>query len=200
MVPSKLCPYEGVQLGGVIDYYRKATGKSNPADSGFISLNASINKDKANRVFIVDADDNCYWEAYDNECWIEFDFKRNRLNITGYTLNSFSWEYLREWKVIASIDKIEWKDIDHETLSAAPEGSDKISTYFQVDTPFFARYIRIIRIGTRFSTLYPNLFVLRTIDFFGKFFSWRELNKLSRIRKYWKFYAYNFFMTFILSA
>ena len=180
MIPSKSCPYKGDPLGGVIDYFRKTTGKSNPAASGIVSLNSSVNSDTVNRVFIENAEEDCYWEVYDDKGWIEIDFKKNRFYITGYTLNCYSWEFLREWKVIASINRKNWSDIDHETLSAAPEGTGKISKYFQVDTPFFARYIRIIRLGTRFETQYPNTFILRTMDFFGKFYYWRDLNRLSR--------------------
>ena len=200
MIPSRLCSYNGVPLGGVIDYFRNVTGKTNPAEAGLISLNASSNKETVNRVFMLNLDDSTFWEAIDSEGWIEFDFKMNRLHITGYTLNCFYYEYLREWKVNASKDRIKWKDVDHETLSAAPEGNEKISKYFQVDTPFFARYIRIIRIGTRFHELFPTHFILRAVDFFGKFYSWRDLNRLSRLRRFCEFYIRNFIMTFLLSS
>ena len=200
MVSSRLCSYNSVPLGGVIDYFRKATGKSNPAEAGLISLNASSNKETVNRVLMLNLDAYTFWQGIDSEGWIEFDFKRNRLNITGYTLNCFSFEYLREWKVNASIDRINWKDIDHKTLSAAPEGNGKISKYFQVDTPFFARYIRIIRIGKRFHEQYQYNFILRAVDFFGKFYSWRDLNRISRLRRFCEFYIHNFIMTFLLSS
>ena len=199
-VSSKSCTFEENPLSGIVEYFRKTTGKSNPVDAGLISLDASGSKDTAHYV-LSDVGDSSSgeWNTDDNEGWIEFNFLRNRFAITGYTLHCYPWEYLREWKVFTSINKKDWKEIDNRTLSAPPEGGGRVSKYYQVSNPFFVKYIRIKRIGTRFSDMYQYSFILHRVEFFGVFHSWKDLRQLSCVRKYRNFGITKFIVTLLLS-
>ena len=172
---SKNLPYDGTDhFNGIIKYFRDETKDKDPANYGLITLSSSCTSD-AHNIFVDESDGTKgYWACAGIGSWIQLGFKRNRVALTAYTIYCYGWDFLREWKVLASDDNKTWRTISHKTLSKQPEGSELFSLVFNTDYILSRKYIRFVSLSNRFQG--DTAFPLHRIELFGMFFSSKDIN------------------------
>jgi hypothetical protein len=161
------CPYvEGHEFEGIIhDLTAKYGG--NVHEKGIVNITSS--GDGRNKPYqVADHDWNDAWHSTRmQDAWICFDFKRQRLALSHYTLRSggSSANFPVSWVLEGSNDGTNWTGVDSRNTQELKD-NHKVKTFesSQNRSRFF-RYFRLKHVGRDSSD--QNHLVLASVEFFG---------------------------------
>ena len=152
---------------GIISHLRAKCG-GNPHIQGIIDITASSNlSSKCHQ--LVDYHWNGYWSSNDSQnSFVQFDFKANRVILTGYSLKSdgnTSW-HLISWAVEVSNDAQTWDIVDIRNTRALD--GKYITKTFECSKQLMTmhRFVRIRQVGYNSGNSYNMK--LSSIEFFGR--------------------------------
>lgn len=167
------CNYKGNELSGIFSYFKEASqddsfkitsgGYPNPAKP--ITNLISYDEDNLNETYVN------YHDQIPNseEGWIEFDFIKNKVNLSSYTLRSGSngSSQPRAWKIFGSIDGEIWDVLDAKDNNSQLSGAYQQHRFECVNNNKFYRYIRYSQKKSLFHEKYNFGICLACIEFFG---------------------------------
>lgn len=152
---------------GIISHLRSKCGR-NPHVHGIIDITASSNlSNKCHQ--LVDYYWHGYWSSNDSQnSYVQFDFKANRVILTGYSLKSdgnTSW-HLISWVIEVSDDAMTWDIVDTRNTHALD--GQYITKTFECSKQLMVmhRFVRIRQVGHNSGNSYNMK--LANIEFFGK--------------------------------
>jgi hypothetical protein len=141
----------------------------NPHDLGIINVTSSSVKpfptwESFSPKFCLSRDDRFHFESAFGEVeWICWDFKRLRIDLTGYRIKGTLDE---SWSLQGSVDNINWTVFDRESVTFSRED---VTSF--VLPPYRARVkFRYILLWQRATSNKPKPIILYQIEFFGTLF------------------------------
>ena len=164
--------FKGDYFKGIINHLLNTCKCSNNKEQNFVELKSSPMDDLSNPIScILEGNGDCVTKESD-EGWIQFDFLKRKLLLSGYSLQSNSEEWAvqpRSWTIQGSNDGKEWVTIDSQNDVESMHGYLNIS-YFPITHKSRRRqksfrYFRINRVGDSWGDF--KCFSLRRIEFFG---------------------------------
>lgn len=159
-VPYTGKPFEGVfnsiKSNGGIDELKKEV-KVIPSDE------ICMNYDN-----IIDNNFKQHWFSFYPNPWIKFDFGKKRINVTNYSLRTYSGDpgcgHLKSWVLEGSNDNINFEKID-EVLESDFLNSPSAEHTFNCDCKEYYKLLRLSLIGRNHAG--SDFLVIRSIEFFG---------------------------------
>ena len=176
--------YEGMTLNGILSKLSKF-GQINLNESGIIqAYSSSVYKNFPNLVpgNVLNTSQSEYFMSNDAEnSWIAFDFKKIRVEISYYELQTYgnsANSHLKSWVLEVSNDEKNWHIVDTrndiDTLNA--EWGKGI---FKCSEREFGRYVRLRQTGPNHRN--SNCLLLCSIEFYGQFCRERKQSREDRI-------------------
>lgn len=157
------------EFDGVLNYLQTHGNIRNE-----IEITVSSNCDNTDPFNLVDYKDlnNYIYTKNEQNSWISFDFKYNKVIPTGYIIRSypsFGHSHLKTWVIEGSNDNTTWKLLDSQNNNSSLNGYNNvhlfpISINKDEEEPF--RYLRIKQTGTSWNN--TNNLLINSIDFYGK--------------------------------
>ena len=174
---TKFCGYNDKKLDGIFSFMTNRTGFLNLNEHGVVKITASSVSCPISRIF--DESNNWFASNNENKSWIMFDFLKNKVSISSYTMRYYLHDSLKEWIIYGSDDKKRWDIIDHkQNDKVLSNNNDKLDNYYyETQFPMMRRYIKYQSIQGRLSG--DNFVVLHRIDFFGVFYYSKDILKMT---------------------
>ena len=172
--------YEGAPFDGIIGHLRKSCG-GNPHRRRVIRVTASSRQDVRDNLTykIVDYTwDGWFVTRNQPDSWIEVDFKKARVNVSGYSIrgNRNNDHNPESWVIEGSNDNLSWTNIDeirgYKFDSHTHVGVFEIPAGRRSDQYF--RYIRLRQVDLNSSN--EDYLVLTNLEFFGKIRTKTDVN------------------------
>ena len=165
--------YEGDELDGICSYIIKTKGK-NCVENGDLKISAGKTRDGSpNNLIKYDKDhiddyfrNHADSEFNESEGWIEFDFVKQKVNLTSYTLRTVGLYYPKSWKVFGSNDRTNWVVLSRQINNPALNGSGKQNRFECESNNNYYQYIRYIQDDSWYSNR-QYCIQLACIEFFG---------------------------------
>ena len=165
--------YEGDELNGICSYIKKTKGE-NCVENGDLKITAGKTRNGSpNNLIKYDKDHiNDYFRNHadsifnESEGWIEFDFVKQKVNLTSYTLRTHSMYYPKSWKVLGSNDRTNWVVLDRKINNATLNGLYKQNRFECESNNNYYQYIRYIQ-DDSWDPNRQYCIYLTCIEFFG---------------------------------
>ena len=119
-------------------------------DNGTIEVYSDTVYSNCQPKYLLDFDDNSFYEASGKNASILFDFKDIKVQVSSYSIKSFSSppnaHHLKDWVIEVSNDEENWEIIDRRINCSTLNQSLVIGT-FEVKENNFSRFVRLRQIG-----------------------------------------------------
>lgn len=168
------------KLNGIINYL-------NHESKGICSKNGTINvtcsstqvssysfsaQDCRHLCNYNDLSDRSMWSPNNEEnCFIQFDFIKNKVNLSSYTFQTPvkpTKDYPKSWKIECSNDSINWKVVDQKIDQVCMNNENACVNFrCNVNNNEFFRYIRIVSLSPCWNGDSRYYFDLSAVEFFG---------------------------------
>ena len=171
----ELMKKEGQEFDGIMRYLSKESG-GNIHDNGTVEITTnSIYNNNTNSYHpkqLVDYNnDNRYDSDNVSGVFVCFDFKKNRIQLSSYSIKSYSGgqngAHLRNWVIEVSNDGNTWTEIDCHSNDSTLNHENAIGTFkISKESNDFYRFVRLRQTGYSWSNNY--YIYLCFIEFYGK--------------------------------
>ena len=177
VLKTKYLQYNNKTLDGILSYMTNETGYQNLNEHGIVKVTASSKSESIPNIFKDGY--TFYYSANESGSWLMFDFLKNKISITSYTIRHLLHDVSREWVLLGSDDKKRWDTIDHKTydddFSYSYDRTDNF--YYEAQLPMVRRYIKLMQVKERLAG--DNYMSVHRIEFFGIFYHSRDIIRMS---------------------
>ena len=159
---------------GIFNYLQTQTGYQNLTETHIVKLTTSSTLDgyPESNIFNKESNETVgFWASIGEEPneWIQIDFIKNKIALTGYTISRYYWDFQKQFDVYGSDDGKKWSSIHRQKHLKQPDpSSQKLINIYHTKKPLFRRYIKFVQSGQRFNHgNNDNRFILHRIELFG---------------------------------
>lgn len=169
----KEIPYqEGQQFSGIIKYLRDKT--SNKIDNEIVISHSSLRDSgqEASNVVLYERSDKYFCSGNNPDSWICFEFKKHRIILTGYQIQTTRWGSNwnpKSWIVEGSLDGDDWKNLDEQKDYPYLKEYDHTCNFtLENHTKLGCKFIRFRQTGPNWNN--SNYFSLRHVELYGNIY------------------------------
>ena len=161
----------GGEFEGIMRHLSRETG-GNIHDNGTIVVSTNnLNQGYPPKNVVDYGSDSFYDPGNGNmqNSFVCFDFKERLVQVTDYSIKSYTQRYLRNWSIDVSKDGSVWETVDRHVDDPTLKGANKIGT-FSISQPRseYYRFVRLVETGCRWDddTCYDG--DISMIEFYGQ--------------------------------
>ena len=161
----------GQEFEGIMKYLTTQSC-GNIHDNGTIEITTNNLYDGCHPKNLVDYSNNNHYDPSDgnkNNSFVCFDFKDKLVQLTKYSIKSYTQRYLKNWCIEVSEDGHQWETIDRHENDSNLKGEYKVAVFnISPERNEFYRFIRLVETGCHWgsSNCYDGDFC--NLEFFGR--------------------------------
>ena len=154
---------------GIFNYMYNKLGNINPCQKNMIKIIPSDTICNNFENLIIQNWKQHWFSFFGPNPFIKFDFINRKIQLSAYTLRTYSGEkdygHLKSWSILGSNDDENYEIIDEETNNQDLNGNSAFKTFICSNSNKSFRFIKLLMTGNNHAG--SDFLVLRTIEFFG---------------------------------